>query len=409
MKVVVTRDRLVELQGSLVNEDGPLVDGQVAVTGVGLFDSEERLVPLASEYLSYAIRHKKLADTSAQTYGQNIGYSLDWFKTQPNFASASYDEILLAVTKNTIWRYFAYLREVEGLSSTTIRNRDSCLMALYSDFLCVASKHKPARRQDNPYAGGFISPTPKRELVIPCSLQDLKHLIKSTPYERERAVIQFIFDSGLRRSEVGRVTLGAVNHALNFARSQFYSDDIEEALPPEYCPLTIDGSKGPGGEYKPRISIVSRATLERIRAYHSTPLYRKYARQYESPEHTPCFFNADGKPYNADAVSKLLERLSERAVKKKLIDRSISPHKLRHGNAYAILSSPDLGKDYLGRLAVAQRHLGHSRDKITEIYTQIPHEIFSLLSPDGEVTTRAKNMQDLSAETTLKIRLGDMK
>lgn len=34
------------------------------------------------------------------------------------------------------------------------------------------------------------------------------------------------------------------------------------------------------------------------------------------------------------AINKLLERLSKRAIKQGRLDRQISPHKLRHGNAY---------------------------------------------------------------------------
>jgi integrase/recombinase XerC len=283
-------------------------------------------------------------------------------------------------------------------------------MALFNDFLCVAQSHSPAVRADNPYAGGFISPAPKKNLVTPCSLQDLKSLIQSTNSERERSLVQTIFDAGLRRSEVGRVTLGAVNKALGFSRANFIAEDEDDWVHPDYCPLYIDGSKGRGNEFKPRYSIVSKSTLERIKRYHATPLYRKYARRYESADATPCFFNSEGRPFNADAISKLLERLSNRAIKTRRIERMISPHKLRHGHAYEILSSPDLGDSYLDNLIKAQMSLGHERNTTTEAYTRIPQDIFRMLSPTtGEIPTKAKNMAGLVAETELKIRLGDKK
>ncbi len=394
----------------MLNEDGQQVAGHASVTAVGLFDLQERLAPLASEYLSRAVQSASLALESAETYGRNIGYLLEFLKTTSLFKNSSYDEILLTVTQQGIAKYFAHLREVQGLTSTTIRNRDGCYMALFNDFLCVGQKHLPAVRVDNPYAGGFISPAPKKSLVSPCSLQDLKSLIQSTISERERSLVQTIFDAGLRRSEVGRVTLGAVNKALGFSRANFIAEDETDWVHPDYCPLYIDGSKGSGGEFKPRYSIVSKSTLERVKRYHATPLYRKYARKYESADETPCFFNAEGRPFNADAISKLLERLSNRAIKSKRIERMISPHKLRHGHAYAILGSPDLGDSYLDNLIKAQMSLGHARNTTTEEYTRIPQDIFRMLRPTtGEIPTKAKNMAGLIAETELKIRLGDKK
>lgn len=410
MKVVVTRRQLIDLEGSMVNEDGHRVAGQAYVTAVGLFDSEERLAPLASEYLSRAVQSASLALESAETYGRNIGYLLDYLKTTSLFKSSSYDEILLAVTQQGIAKYFAYLREVEGLTSATIRNRDGCYMALFNDFLCVGKNHLPAVRADNPYAGGFISPAPKKKLVTPCSLQDLKSLIQSTNSERERSLVQTIFDAGLRRSEVGRLTLGAVNKALGFSRANFIAASESDWVHPDYCPLYINGSKGRGDNFKPRYSIASRPTLERIKRYHATPLFKKYARRYEHADETPCFFNSEGKPFNADAISKLLERLSKRAIKNKLIERVISPHKLRHGHAYEILGSPDLGENYLDSLIKAQMSLGHQNSSTTETYTRIPQDIFRMLRPTtGNIPTKAKNMADLIAETELKIRLGDKK
>lgn len=395
----------------MLNEDGPQAAGLASVKAVGLFDSEERLVPLVSEYLTRGVNTAKLSFPSAETYGRNIGYLLEHLKGTATFQHSSWDEILLNVNQQGIARYFIHLREIDCLSSVTIRNRDGCYAALFNEFLCVARNHQPALREDNPYAAGFISPAPKKKLIKPCSLKDLKALILSTNSERERIVLQSIYDAGLRRSEVGRVTLGAVNKALDFARANFVGESDVEWAHPDYCPLFIEGSKGRGQEVKERYSVVSKSTLERIKRYHATPLYRKYARQYESANITPCFFNSEGSPYNADSVSKLLERVSKRAVKSKRLDRTLSPHKLRHGHAYEIMTSPDLGKTYLDNLVTAQLSLGHSSSATTEKnYLQLPQEVFRIChSSTGEIATKASSMAALVAETALKIRLGDKK
>ena len=108
--------------------------------------------------------------------------------------------------------------------------------------------------------------------------------------------------------------------------------------------------------------------------------------------------------YTSIAINKLLERLSKRAIKKGLLSKVISPHKLRHGNAYAILQSPDLGNDYLERLIVVQKNFGHNHLDTTEMYTNIPPELYnSICDEKGELLTRAEKMKRLSEQTTLKI------
>lgn len=88
----------------------------------------------------------------------------------------------------------------------------------------------------------------------------------------------------------------------------------------------------------------------------------------------------------------------------------ISPHKLRHGNAYALLRTPDIGTDFLDRMVAVQKTLGHSRLTTSETYTQIPHDLYQkLVRPGTETKTKAGEMAELSQQTRLRIDAGDMK
>ncbi|WP_420230789.1 tyrosine-type recombinase/integrase [Psychrobacter sp. ER1] len=137
---------------------------------------------------------------------------------------------------------------------------------------------------------------------------------------------------------------------------------------------------------------------------------QKHARKYVNPDQTPAFFNAKGTPYTRKAINELLERLSKRAIKKGRLDRVISPHKLRHGNAYAILQSNDLGSDYLDRLVIVQKNLGHNHLSTTQMYTSIPQEIYNTICDEnGDLLTRAEKMRRLSEQTQLKIGIKDIK
>jgi integrase/recombinase XerC len=406
VKVVVANNAALDLSASPLNDESPIVEGKVTVVGCAVFDEQEKILPLVSEFLTKSTQAKKLSIASVETYGRNLGYLVSNLRQLPAFGGCSPDEILMTVTRPSLAAYIADLRKVHGIDSVTIRNRDACYRTFFTKFLCIASNDQEARRKNNPYAGGFISPSPKRKLVTACSPGELEQLILSTQSERERVVLQFIFDAGLRRSEVGRVTLADINAAMRFSQEQMISDFNSAPVRPAYCPVLVEGSKGRGDETKQRYSIVSRPTLERIKKYHGSALYKRYSLRCASPETTPAFFNANGEPFNADAISALLRRVSDRGVKYRRLVRPIAPHKLRHGHAYAILNSSDLGSDILDRMVMVQKSLGHTHFDTTNVYTHIPQDIYrALCGTESDLLTKAQTMAQLWKSTTIRIDL----
>lgn len=292
-----------------------------------------------------------LSITSVETYGKNLGYAHQYLKARREFATARLDEAFLEVSRSLLTEYIAHLIEKEELSTKTVRNRDATLLSFFDTYLCAPISSGQVLRTDNPYKEGLLSPNPKKNLVIPCSLLELETLITSSGCERERCVLQFIFDAGIRRSELPRVTLAAVKKALDAQRYEYISSGDAPPLQIDYCSLEIAGSKGRSNQVKSRYTLVSRATLQRVQRYHASVLYRKHARKFKNDDSTPAFLNAHGDTYTANSVSKLLERLSARAIRACKLKKPISPHKLRHGYAYAILNSPDLGVDFAERLS----------------------------------------------------------
>jgi len=223
-------------------------------------------------------------------------------------------------------------------------------------------------------------------------------------------LLQFLYDSGLRRSELPRVTLEDFWNAANFNSEKFIANDSDQPIQANYIPLEVKGSKGRANQIKPRWTLISSATIKRIQKYHASLLYKKYARKYTTPAETPAFFNANGTPFTPSSITKLLERVSKRAIKQGRLQRIISPHKLRHGNAYAILQSNDLGTDYLDRLVIVQKSFGHNHLSTTQMYTSIPQDIYnSMCDENGELLTRAEKMERLSKATQLKFGIRDIK
>lgn len=415
MKVVVARGKTLDLSESPTKGDSTLDEHQaqeaLRFTGAAVFDDDERLMPLMSGFLSQQLQAALISEQTAITFGRNLGYAHEYITGRREFATCERDSAFLEIRTHVIQEYFAHLREVEQISKKTVRNRDASLRAFFNKSLCSwVDDVPPSRTESNPYAEGLLSPRPNKNLVTACSLDDLLQLILSTQSERERCLLQFMYDTGIRRSEVPRVTLKAIDDALRFQDTLFISPGASVAVNADYCPLRVDGSKGPADSFKPRDTLVSRATLLRLKKYHASPLYKMHKRQFSNPENTPAFLNAEGGEYTPRSVSKLLERTSKRALDLMKIDRMISPHKLRHGNAYALLRTPDIGKDYLDRLVAVQKTLGHARLKTAETYTQIPNDIYQKLArPGTEAKTKASEMAELVNRTRLRIDAGDMK
>lgn len=108
----------------------------------------------------------------------------------------------------------------------------------------------------------------------PCNPDDLIVLLESTGSERERVVLQFLYDSGLRRSELPRVTVEHIKNAIYFNSTQFISYTSDKPICPSYVPLEVLGSKGRRNEINPRWTLISSATIQRILKYHASPLYK---------------------------------------------------------------------------------------------------------------------------------------
>lgn len=422
MKVITVKDKPLNLsysvlaQGEFREQFLAQPEGknpEVKVTGCVLMGSGEQLQPLTSEYLCRNLQKNKLADQSTTSYASRIMYLVEHLKTLEEYETSNRDDALLSVTVGRLESYLAGLNDA-GLAPKTIKGRDSAHLHMFKTFLCNPYDDGPAIREDNPYETGLIWRGKANALGIvqPCSMDELEQLILHAVSERERCLIQAVYDTGVRESEVPRITLQAIRDALDYQKLQFITQAGTHVKPMKapYCPLHIAGSKGNRNQIKPRTTLVSRTTLERIEDYHKTPLYRRFAKRYPSPEETPAFFNAHGDPYKTKSIEKLFDRVTKRALKAKKIRRLISPHKLRHGGAYAILNSPDLGKDYLDRLVTLSKSYGHQREMTSEGYTLIPLDLYQLLAEPSElIKTKASEMELLRERTTKRIRTGDKK
>lgn len=292
MKVVTARERFIDLSNSVLTigeyreQFMAQPEGKqpiVKVNGCGLIDEDERLQPLVSTYLSLNLRKKQIAFASVKSYASRLSLLLQDLKTNVEFEGCYRDDAFLSVTIGRLETYLANLA-ANGLAPKTIQTRDAAHLHFFSKFLCRSFDGQPALRADNPYEDGMLWTGKANTLGIvqPSSLSELEQLILHALSERERCLIQAVYDSGTRVSEVPRITLQAVRDALDFHKLRFVASSGDFPLQPDYCPLHIAGSKGRRDQIKPRITLVSRTVtsfvdIQGFDKVRETDEYRPYA------------------------------------------------------------------------------------------------------------------------------------
>ena len=193
-------------------------------------------------------------------------------------------------------------------------------------------------------------PKKSRKLPTVLSQEEMITIIQYTKNLKHRAILALIYSAGLRISELLNLKL---NH-IHIHRKQVY----------------IKSGKGRKDRY---------VTL----ADSFMPLLQNYLVTYR-PE---CFFveGATGKQYSASSVRKFLSR-SCKAAK---INRTVTPHTLRHSYATHLLES-GVGLRHIQEL------LGHSKPETTMIYTHIVRK--DLLDIKSPLYTAIKQLSEIKKE-----------
>lgn len=317
-------------------------------------DNQERVAVLPTAFIKF--KSRKLAIKSRETYASRTKFFCSFLESHPALGQVRVDVALRVLSLRVVEDFYHQL-ERQGLSSSTVRGYEITVKEFCK---WLANSHSGQALNNNPYKGiKFITKKPSTRLPSLINVESVICLIKVMNFEEHRLIGHFIYDTGLRISEVPRVLKSEIPDPILYPRDTMY------------FPLFVAGSKGPGDQFKPRITIITRAVLSRIHKYHSSKHYlinyRRHAIQSRNKhgEDFPAFLNTEGNPINKDAIEGFLSDASVRA------DIKISAHRLRHGTAYSVLRS-EHGNNMLDNLIVAQKLLGHADLSTTEIYTRVP-------------------------------------
>lgn len=408
--VVISSGRKLDISKSVAHEDFEEYPNVLLLAeGVAVFNDQMELLPLISDFLTdYRRNH---SDKSVNTYANNLRYLVKYLITHDdNHIGTKRDDCLLTVHATEIQRYFDYCRrdkdkrglDKPALGGKTLANRDATYGRFFSEFLCNPPAGYKLMREENPYENGSLVVAAKESLIRPALFTDIEALIFVANHEREKSLIQFMYDSGVRRAEVKDISQESILQLSRESRKSIIVGGNTIQIPSDYVSIEIKGNKGRGREAKYRYTVVSKETINRVQRYHSSLEFKKHKRKW-SDTPVPAFLNQNGNPYTEKAVSKLIKKLSKRALKLGLINSPLSPHKIRHGFGAMLLNSEDLGKSQLDRLLLLQQCLGHESLDTTQKYTKIPVGVWEkFVDHNGVPLKRYQLMKKLKDRTRVK-------
>ena len=277
--------------------------------------------PQLHDYLQYLAVERQLSPRTLQSYARDLQDYTDWCAQQ---SLAPWDK----VDQQQIRRYVV-TRHRKGLSGKSLQRHLSCLRGFFRYQL------REGRLPHNP-AEGVRAPKQQRKLPATLDVDQMAHLLNipgQRPIDqRDRAMLELFYSSGLRLGELAALDVVAVAGQVDMLRVQ-------------------------GKGNKEREVPIGRIAREAIVAWLKV-------RSELANEQQPALF-----------VSQRGQRLSHRSIQLRLqqhaqrqgMPRHVHPHMLRHAFASHLLESS-------ADLRAVQELLGHSDISTTQIYTHLDYQ-----------------------------------
>lgn len=276
---------------------------------------------LLNEFLNHLAVERGLAENTLAAYSRDVNRYLSFLQRE---GVGSFGEAKQA----QVARHLIDLKE-SGYSSRTIARHLSALRTFYR-FLQTEGffKEDPTLHLDSPKVKGGLPSV--------LTLEEVERLLQAPRAEtlkglRDKAMLEVLYATGLRVSELIELKLQAVNLSTGYVRCL-----------------------GKGGKER----IVPLGT----QALHALKVYLEQARPSFVKGHSSPFFflGRGGRPLTRQGFWKLLKAYAKAAG----IEKKVTPHTLRHSFATHLL---DRGAD----LRSVQLMLGHADISTTQVYTHV--------------------------------------
>ena len=270
-------------------------------------------------YETYLAEEKKAASNTMSSYLRDIRQFEHWLETEGTAVEQ--------VAQEDVESYIRYLTS-QGKSAATVTRSLASLKSFYSYLM----------------SQGWVDRNPARGLAPAKVERKLPQILTSKEVElfleqpdpsdakgcRDRAMLELLYATGIRVSELIGLNLEHINLSAGFIRC--VSRDKERIIP--LYPAAIRALS----DY-----------LEHVRP-----------QMLEHPDEPALFVNMSGERMSRQGFWKIIKHYQEKAG----IQKEITPHTLRHSFAAHLLENG-------AALRSIQEMLGHADISSTQIYTQI--------------------------------------
>ncbi|MDT8859836.1 site-specific tyrosine recombinase XerD [Alkalihalobacillus sp. MEB130] len=275
-----------------------------------------------NEFLDYINAERGLAHNTVQSYERDLKQYEHFVKRLGTVTSI--DDI----EKQTIEDFMYFLKE-QGRAETTIARTVASIRSFHQFLLRENyTKKDPSIHLE----------IPKREKRLPSilTLKEVEALLEAPSGKdeisiRNRAMLETLYATGMRVSELINLTVANTHVSMGFVRC------IGKGKKERIIPLGKEAAK-------------------------ALQCYLEHGRRalIKTNHHEFLFVNHRGNPLTRQGFWKILKQLASKAS----IEKSLTPHTLRHSFATHLIEN---GAD----LRAVQEMLGHEDISTTQVYTQV--------------------------------------
>jgi integrase/recombinase XerD len=274
------------------------------------------------DFLHYLIVERGLAMNTIQSYERDLKKYILYINEVEKIES------LETVSRFNILGFLKQLKE-SGLSSRTLARHIASIRSFHQFLLREkAVSHDPSVHVE--------TPQPERTLPKVLSMKEVELLLETPSLKtafgvRDKAMLEVLYATGIRVSELINLDLGDIHLTMGFLRCV-------------------------GKGNKERIIPIGREATQSLENY-----INEARRELVGKKTTDALFlNHHGNRISRQGFWKILKRLTKEAA----IKKELTPHTLRHSFATHLLEN---GAD----LRAVQEMLGHADISTTQIYTHV--------------------------------------
>ncbi|EIT87274.1 site-specific tyrosine recombinase XerD [Fictibacillus macauensis ZFHKF-1] len=274
------------------------------------------------DFMHYLTVERGLSKNTVESYRRDLSQYTMYIETKENVTNLDH------VQRSHIIGYLLHLKE-GGKATTTIARNIASIRSLHQFLL----REKVCESDPSVHIE-----TPKAERKLPkvLTMKEVEALLDTpkgtTPFsQRDQAMLELLYATGIRVSELISLDLGDVHLTMGFVRCV-------------------------GKGNKERIIPLGTMAAEAITRY----LERGRPKLSRGKNGTALFLNHHGNRLSRQGFWKILKQLAQKAN----IQKELTPHTLRHSFATHLLEN---GAD----LRAVQEMLGHADISTTQIYTHV--------------------------------------